>query len=96
MRSILDGLAPIGGGRLGADLAADPGRRRIELPPAVRDGLVEMTDKRAGHAAAPDDMAPKGTRATTEFVSRLRDIRTGGRSVIAPGHAGPSRGGGHE
>ena len=78
MEPVRDSLSPIGGGWVGADLAADPSRWRIELPPAVRDELMELAAKRAGHAAAFDDNAPITSRATAEFVSRLRDMFTAG------------------
>ncbi len=78
MGSLRDSLAPIGGGWLGADLAADPSRWRLELPPTVRDELMELAGKRAGRAATLDDAAPKVSRATAEFVSRLRDMLKSG------------------
>jgi hypothetical protein len=78
MAPVRDSVTPIGGGWLGADLAADPSRWRLELPPAVRDELMELADKRAGRAAALDDMAPRVSGATAEFVSRLRDMITSG------------------
>ncbi|HEU5159168.1 MAG TPA: TauD/TfdA family dioxygenase [Streptosporangiaceae bacterium] len=78
MELVRDSLTPIGGGWLGADLAADPSRWRIELPPAVRDELMELAAKRAGRTAAFDDTAPSTSRATADFVSRLRDMFTSG------------------
>lgn len=71
-----DSLTPLGGGWLGADLAADPGRWRLALPPSVRDELMELAAKRAGRAPAFDETPPKTSRATAEFVARLRDMIT--------------------
>jgi hypothetical protein len=110
MGPVRDSLTPIGGGRLGADVAADPNRWRIELPPAVRDEIIDLADKRAGRTAALDNMAPKTSPTTAEFVSRLRDIFTSGcyfRSTSTrPSRVAPLRrgiamiwwraGGGHE
>ncbi|HEU5158966.1 MAG TPA: TauD/TfdA family dioxygenase [Streptosporangiaceae bacterium] len=74
--------APIGGGWLGADLAADPGSWRMTLPPAVRDDLIELATRRAGREPALGDDAPKVCSATTEFVSRLRDKFMSGRYFV--------------
>jgi hypothetical protein len=82
MGPVRDSLTPIGGGWLGADLATDPSRWRMELPPAVRDELMGLAGERAGRAAAFTDAAPKTSRATAEFVSRLRDSFTGGCSFV--------------
>jgi hypothetical protein len=71
-------LTSLGGGWLGADLETDPDRWRMELPPAVRDELMELADQRAGRAPSFDDTPPKTSRATAEFVSRLRDMFTSG------------------
>src|SRR5918999_1192260 len=78
MGSARDSLTPIGGGWLGPDVAAAPSRWRLELPSAVRDELMALADKRAGRAPALDDTAPKVSRATAEFVSRLRDMLASG------------------
>jgi TfdA family taurine catabolism dioxygenase TauD len=71
-------LAPVGGGWLGADLAADPSRWRVELPAAVRDELVELAARRAGHAPALGDIAPEVSAATAEFAGRIREMYTSG------------------
>jgi hypothetical protein len=68
----------VGGGWLAADLAASPGRWRIALPAAVRDELMELAARRSGHPPAMGDNAPKVSKITAEFVSRLRDMFTSG------------------
>jgi hypothetical protein len=68
-------LTPIGGGRVGADQATGRSRRRIELPPAERDDLLELAGTRE-RGPVVDDGAPKTSPATAAFVSRLRDILT--------------------
>ncbi|HEU5158968.1 MAG TPA: TauD/TfdA family dioxygenase [Streptosporangiaceae bacterium] len=72
-------LTEVGGGWLGADLANDPSRWTVEMPPAVGAELMELAARRAGRAPALDDSAPKVSPATAAFVSGLRELFMSGR-----------------
>jgi hypothetical protein len=76
MEMVRNSPAPVGGGWLGVDLAGDASRWTVELPQAIRDELLDLAAKRAGLTPALEDTAPKVSRATAEFVSRLRDMLT--------------------
>src|SRR4051812_43911705 len=76
MEQVRNSHVRLGGGWLGTALMDDPNRWKVELPPGVRDELVELAAARNGRAPALGEKAPEVSAATAGFVSRLRDILT--------------------